>query len=156
MNNPFEKFASAASSKQETPSDPPRRVPEAELTVKAVRSSGPGGQNVNKVSSKIALHWNVDASTAFTPEEKAIIKQRLANRINKAGELYLDSQSERSQPQNRAAVVALLNELITEVLKPQIERIATQPTKGAKERRLEEKKKQARKKQQRGRSREEY
>lgn len=141
MRNPFEDLASAVER------DPPRSVPEAELTIEFVRSSGPGGQKVNKTSSKAVLRWNVDASTAFTPEEKAVIKEKLANRINREGELYLDSDTQRSQHQNRANVIGLLNRLITEVLTPQAERIATRPTKSSKERRLEDKRRQARKKQ---------
>lgn len=124
-----------------------RRVPESELRIEFVRSSGPGGQKVNKTSSKAVLRWDVDGSSAFTAEEKAVIKERLANRINKDGELYLDSDRLRSQYRNREDVVELLNRLIAEVLTPQTERIPTKPTKSSKERRLEGKKHQARKKQ---------
>lgn len=130
-------------------SDPPRCVPDAEIRLEFVRSSGPGGQKVNKTSSKAVLRWNVDASTAFTPEEKEIIKTKLANRINKAGELYLDSDRLRSQFQNRDAVIGLLQDLITEVLTPQTERKATRPTRSSKERRLDDKKRQGQKKQNR-------
>lgn len=144
MRNPFEGL-----SKPSVESDPPRRVPASEITIEFARSSGPGGQKVNKTSSKAVLRWNVEASNAFSTEEKAIIKEKLANRINKAGELYLDSDRLRSQLQNRTYVEELLDRLITEVLTPQTERIATQPTRGAKERRLEEKKKLSRKKQNR-------
>ena len=140
--NPFDKFVVSA----EKHDDPPRRVPESELHIEFARSSGPGGQKVNKTSSKAVLRWNVDASSAFTQEEKAVIKERLANRINKAGELYLDSDTQRSQFQNRANVVDLLERLVTEVLTPQAERIPTRPTRSSKERRLEDKKRQGRKK----------
>ncbi len=145
MKNPFEGLSAPAIEA----SDPPRRVPESELRIEFVRSSGPGGQKVNKTSSKAVLRWDVDSSSAFTPEEKAVIKEKLANRINKAGELYLDSDTQRSQHQNRANVVDLLDRLIAEVLAPQAERKPTQPSRGAKERRLEDKKRQALKKQSR-------
>jgi len=92
------------------------------------------------------LFWNIDASATFTPEEKIIIKQRLPNRINKRGELYLDADSQRSQHRNRSDVLELLDRLVTEVLKPRTPRVPTKPTKGSKERRLEDKKLQARKK----------
>jgi len=126
--------------------DPPRRVPESELHIEFVRASGPGGQKVNKTSSKAVLRWNVDASSAFAREEKEAIKEKLANRINKAGELYLDSDTQRSQFQNRANVIELLERLIAEVLAPRAERIATRPTRSSKERRLEEKRRHGRKK----------
>ncbi|MFA5186241.1 MAG: alternative ribosome rescue aminoacyl-tRNA hydrolase ArfB [Patescibacteria group bacterium] len=145
MINPFGEFRTPSVEK----ADPPRRVPESEIHIEFARSSGPGGQKVNKTSSKAVLRWNVDASSAFTPEEKEIIKTKLANRINKAGELYLDSDTQRSQFQNRANVEELLERLITEVLTPQVARIATKPTRGAKERRLEDKKRQGQKKQNR-------
>lgn len=145
MKNPFE----ALSVPTVEAADPPRHVPESELRIEFARSSGPGGQKVNKTSSKAVLRWNVEASNAFTPEEKAIIKEKLANRINKEGELYLDSDRLRSQHRNREDVVELLDKLVTEVLTPQAERIPTRPSRGAKERRLEEKKRQALKKQSR-------
>ncbi len=145
MINPFGEFRTPSVEK----ADSPRRVPESEIHIEFARSSGPGGQKVNKTSSKAVLRWNVDASSAFTPEEKEIIKTRLANRINKAGELYLDSDTQRSQFQNRTNVEELLERLITEVLTPQAARIATRPTRGAKERRLEDKKRQGQKKQNR-------
>ena len=138
--NPFERF-SAPMEKIES-----RHVPESELRIESARSSGPGGQKVNKTSSKAVLFWNIDASATFTPEEKIIIKQRLANRINKRGELYLDADSQRSQHRNRSDVLELLDRLVTEVLKPRTPRVPTKPTKGSKERRLEDKKLQARKK----------
>lgn len=145
MKNPFDAIMVPSVDR----GDPPRRVPDAEITIEFVRSSGPGGQKVNKTSSKAVLRWNVNTSSAFTDEEKAVIKERLANRINRAGELYLDSDRLRSQHQNRADVVDLLNRLVTEVLTPRAERIPTQPSRGAKERRLEDKKRLARKKQSR-------
>lgn len=123
-----------------------RLIPESEYRIDFARSSGPGGQKVNKTSSKAVLHWNVDASSVLSDEEKAIVRERLANRINKEGELVLDSDRLRSQFRNRTDVVDLLNRLINEVLTPQAERIPTRPSRASKERRLDEKKKQAQKK----------
>jgi ribosome-associated protein len=141
--NPFEGYRTSVVESASSA----RRVPESEITLEFVRSSGPGGQKVNKTSSKAVLRWNVDASSAFSAEEKSIIKEKLANRINKDGELYLDSDRLRSQHQNREHVVELLEELVAEALTPQTERIPTKPTKSSKERRLDGKKRQARKKQ---------
>ncbi len=127
--------------------DPPLRlIPESEYRIEFARSSGPGGQKVNKTSSKAVLHWSIDGSSVLTGEEKAIIRQRLANRINKEGELVLDSDRLRSQFRNRTDVVDLLNRLVNEVLTPQAERIPTRPTRASRERRLDEKKRQAQKK----------
>ncbi len=124
-------------------------IPEDELEINFVRSSGKGGQNVNKLSTKAQLRWNIDKSLAFSDEEKEKIKFSLANRINKEGELLLESQEERSQLQNKQRVVERLNNLIKTALAPQQERIATKPTYGSKERRLEEKKMQGKKKKER-------
>ena len=125
----------------------PKRVPESEVKEQFVRGGGPGGQNVNKVATKVELRWNVEASAAFTPEEKQKIKEVLKNRINKKGELIVASQEERSQAQNRERAMAVLGELVARAVEPEIERVATKPTKGSKERRLEEKKKQGEKRQ---------
>jgi ribosome-associated protein len=140
--NPFEGYPVPSLESEAT-----RRIPESEIHLEFVRSSGPGGQKVNKTSSKAVLRWNVDGSSVLTPEEKAIVKEKLANRINKDGELYLDSDRLRSQHRNREYVVELLEELVAEALTPQAERKPTKPTRGSKERRLEGKKRQARKKQ---------
>ncbi|MHB8830677.1 MAG: alternative ribosome rescue aminoacyl-tRNA hydrolase ArfB [Patescibacteria group bacterium] len=126
--------------------DDPRSVPESELQLEFVRSSGKGGQNVNKVSTKAQLHWNLEQSAAFTPEEKDLIQAYLVNRINDEGEVFLTSQETRSQDQNRALVIESLNRLVTEALTPRTKRVATKPTFASRERRLETKKHQAEKK----------
>jgi len=136
--------------------DPPQAfIPEAEMEIDFVRSSGPGGQKVNKTSSKAQLRWNVDRSAVFTPEEKARIKTQLVNRLNKAGEIVLASDEMRSQPQNRERVVELLRTLVARALVPEKERIPTHPRRAAKERRLDDKARQGQKKQTRGKSWEE-
>ncbi len=121
-------------------------VPISEIREHFSRSSGKGGQNVNKLSTKAEVRWNVDASEGFSPEEKEKIKEILRNRINKRGELVVVSQEERSQLQNRERAIERLNNLVEAVLMPEKERIPTKPTIGSKERRLEEKKKQAERK----------
>ncbi|MDD5726474.1 MAG: alternative ribosome rescue aminoacyl-tRNA hydrolase ArfB [Patescibacteria group bacterium] len=135
--NPFGKTES---------NDDPRSVPESELQLEFVRSSGKGGQNVNKVSTKAQLHWNLEQSATFSPEEKDLIHAYLVNRINDEGEVFLTSQETRSQDQNRALVIESLNRLVTEALTPRTKRVATKPTFASRERRLETKKHQAEKK----------
>lgn len=123
----------------------PKKVPEAEIVEQFVTGGGPGGQNVNKVATKVELRWNVDASASFSPEEKQKIKEVLKNRINKKGELIVASQEERLQAQNRVRAMEVLETLVARALEPEKERVATAPTKGSKERRLQEKKAQGEK-----------
>jgi ribosome-associated protein len=103
-------------------------------------SSGPGGQNVNKRATRIELRWKVAESAFFSNEEKARIIEVLVNRINKAGELIVTAQKERSQSQNREIAYEKLNELIQGALVVQEERIPTKRTAGSQERRIEGKK----------------
>ena len=127
-----------------------RLIPESEYVITFVRSSGPGGQKVNKTSSKAELRWSLARSTFFDEEQEAVLRIKLKNRINKEDELVLASDQHRSQLQNRAAVVERLNELVAEALEPEIERKATKPTKGSQERRMAEKTKHGKKKEGRG------
>ncbi len=120
--------------------DPQKLVPESEISEQSSRSSGKGGQNVNKRSTKSEVRWNVENTAAFTPEEKEKIKQTLGNRINKEGDLIIVSQEERSWLQNKERAIERLNKLVRTALIPEKERKPTRPTAGSKERRLEEKK----------------
>ncbi len=115
-------------------------VPESEISEQSSRSSGAGGQNVNKRSTKSEVRWNVENTAAFTDEEKEKIKSALGNRINKEGELIVVSQEERSWLQNKERAIERLNNLVGTALIPEKERIATKPTRSSKEHRLEEKK----------------
>ena len=124
-------------------------IPGREISESFSRSSGKGGQNVNKVSTKVELRWNVDASVAFSEEEKEKIKKALANRINKGGDLIITAEEERSQLQNRQKAMEKLNKLVEEAIRPEKERVPTKPTRSSKERRLEEKKRQGERKKQR-------
>ncbi|PIS35425.1 MAG: aminoacyl-tRNA hydrolase [Parcubacteria group bacterium CG08_land_8_20_14_0_20_38_56] len=121
-------------------------IPEKEISEAFSRSSGKGGQNVNKVSTKVELRWNVDASAVFSEEEKGEIKNFLKNRLTKKGDLIITSQKERTQFQNREIAQARLNELVAQALKPEKERTPTKPTIASKEKRLEEKKRRSEKK----------
>jgi ribosome-associated protein len=120
-----------------------------EFTFTASRSSGPGGQNVNKVSSRVELRFDVNGSLLLTQEEKEIILVKLYNKINSAGELMLVAQKDRSQLKNKEKVVEKFYSLLNKALTPVKIRKPTKPSRAAKEKRLEEKLIHAEKKQRR-------
>ncbi len=122
------------------------RIPARELNITFSRSGGKGGQNVNKVETKATLRWDVYNSQILTPEEKYKILHKLYNRITEKGDFMLWSQSERSQAQNKEAVIAKLNHLINQALAPEKQRIPTRPSRAAKEKRIQFKKKISEKK----------
>ena len=116
------------------------KIPEWEVDFRADRSSGPGGQNVNKTATKITLFFNIDASKKLDPEKKRIIKSKLKNVINKDGEIVISEQGSRSQLTNRQAAMKKLNDMIVEALIPEKERKETKTPKREKEKRLIDKK----------------
>jgi ribosome-associated protein len=117
-----------------------------ELEFKATRSSGKGGQNVNKVSTKVELRFDVFNSLLLTDIEIVRVLEKLKNRISSEGFLILTSDSERTQLGNKRKVIELFFELIIKALHKPKRRIKTNPTKSSKERRLKDKKAQADKK----------
>jgi len=121
----------------------------SELTFSASRSSGPGGQHVNKVSTKVELRFHVMESKLLTPEEKELILEKLAKRINQLGELVLVSQAERSQLKNKEKVIEKFYDLLTKALTLRKRRKPTKPSAASKEKRLEEKRLQGEKKERR-------
>ena len=121
-------------------------VPISELRIDFSRSGGPGGQNVNKTSTKVTLRWSVAASRAFSPEQKNQIRAFLRNRINKEDELVLSVETERSQSQNRELAIERLNTLVKKALVRKKIRRPTKPTRASKIKRLEYKRKVAHRK----------
>jgi ribosome-associated protein len=115
-------------------------IPEDELRFTASHSSGPGGQNVNKVSSRVTLWFDVVNSPSLEQEQKELIMRRLANRIGKDGVLRVISQQTRSQAENKELAVGRFVELMQDALRRVPIRKKTRVSKGVKERRLEEKK----------------
>ncbi|MBO6881243.1 alternative ribosome rescue aminoacyl-tRNA hydrolase ArfB [Winogradskyella sp.] len=118
----------------------------SELTYKAVRSSGSGGQNVNKVASKVVLYFDLEASSVFNEDEKELLRAFFSNRLNKKGVLILSSDESRSQFRNKALVTQRFLELVEEGLKEDKERKPTKIPRAVKRKRLKNKRKNSEKK----------
>jgi ribosome-associated protein len=115
-------------------------IPQEELSIRACRSSGAGGQHVNKTSTKIQLTWSPSLSEVLSDEQRERILSRLANRISRAGFITCSCDESRSQQKNIELARECLAELIRRALHVPKERKATKPTKGSKERRIKTKK----------------
>lgn len=103
------------------------------------RSSGPGGQNVNKTNSKATLFWNLDESRSITDDIRMRFRNLYPNRINDENEVVISSDETRDRAQNQARCIEKLMELLTVAANPPKKRTATKPTKSSKRRRLEDK-----------------
>jgi ribosome-associated protein len=115
-------------------------IPDGELEFSFARSGGPGGQNVNKVSSKAILRWNIDANTSIPDAVKARFRSSFANRIAADGNVVVASDEYRDQPRNIENCREKLAQMLASVEKPPKPRRATKPTRASKERRLAGKK----------------
>jgi ribosome-associated protein len=128
-------------------------IPAGEFEWSFARSSGPGGQNVNKVNSKAVLRWNPQLSPALPGALRDRFLTRYGGKLTEAGELIITSEESRDQSQNTERCLEKLRELIQTVVTPPRPRRPTKPTKGSQRRRLAEKQQNSQKKQGRGRPR---
>jgi ribosome-associated protein len=111
-------------------------IPAAELRESASRAGGPGGQNVNKVSTRVTLRWCARESAALGEAQRRLLLQRLAGRLTREGELVVHCGVTRSRARNRELARERLAALVREALRPRRARVPTRPRAGARERRL--------------------
>jgi ribosome-associated protein len=128
-------------------------VPDADLTFSAIRSPGPGGQNVNKVATAVQLRFDLHNTLALDGAVKQRVRARAGHRLNDDGTVLIVARAHRSQERNRADALERLRQLILDSLEPPRPRKATRPTKASRERRLVGKAIQQRRKVLRGRVR---
>jgi len=127
----------------------PVKIPLAELRFQFVRSSGPGGQHVNRSATQVELTFDLAGSPSLSDEQKARARAALKSYVDKEGVLHLSSQVYRSQLQNREDVTARFVALMRRALRVPKKRRPTRPTAGSKERRLESKRRRSKVKRER-------
>ena len=125
-------------------------IPFSELKFTFSRSPGPGGQHVNKTSTKATLSFNVERTRSLSPLQKMIVKGKLRRRIGKDGILHISAHDTRSQADNRELVLKRFMELLREALEPVLDRINSRVPRSQKRRRLDDKKRRGQVKQLRG------
>ena len=126
-------------------------IPDSELSFRYARSSGPGGQNVNKVATKVTLLFPVAESTALSEPQKELVRQALGNRISKDGILHVTSERHRTRSANQRDAVDRFAELLAAALRPRRRRRATRVPESSRRRRLEGKRRRGEKKRLRSR-----
>lgn len=124
-------------------------IPDEELSFVTSRSGGPGGQNVNKLETRVTVRFDLAHSPSLTDEQRARIAERLATRVTKDGILQVTSQRHRTQGANREAALLRFGELLAEALREEAPRKPTRATRASRKRRLDEKRRQGQKKQER-------
>ena len=122
---------------------PTLTIPDDDLRFTFSRSSGPGGQNVNKVNSKATLHFSVRNSASLPPGVRERFVQKFRSRLTNEGDVVITSQESRDQPKNIDSCLEKLRGMILEVLHPPKKRRTTKPTKGSKRRRVEAKRRRS-------------
>ena len=115
------------------------RLPLSELTFKATRSGGPGGQHVNTSSTQVELWWDVAGSATLSEEQRELLLKGLETRLDQRGRLRLVSSTYRSQRRNKEDVLARFQAMVTEALRPPTPRKRTKPSRASKEARLSDK-----------------
>jgi len=118
-------------------------IPFAELAFRVSRSGGPGGQHVNKTSTRVELWWNPGSSPSLTAEQRALVLARLRPRLTEEGLLRIVASETRSQSRNKAEAVERFQELVARALVLPKRRKPTKPSRAARERRLAEKRKRS-------------
>jgi ribosome-associated protein len=125
-------------------------IPASDLEIEAVRSSGPGGQNVNKVSTKVELRFDLRGTAALGPSTKARLRALAGKRVDAEGRIRIISQRTRDQSRNRQDALDKLANMIRQALIPPKPRKPTRPTRASRARRLDDKRRQSSKKRLRG------
>lgn len=118
-------------------------IPRAELSYRATRAGGPGGQHVNTSATRVELAWDVARTPSLSEEQRARVRAKLANRINAEGVLLLSEGGSRSQHQNKEAVTARFQELLRAALHVPRPRRKTKPPRAAREARLQAKRRRS-------------
>lgn len=121
-------------------------IDDAELRFEFARSSGPGGQNVNKVETKVRLLFDVGASRSLSPAQRELVTERLGSRVGRDGVVRVTSQRHRSREANRRAAIERFASLLAEALTQDAPRVPTRVSRATKRRRLEAKRQLSRKK----------